>query len=203
MVTIAQATKELAEIAHWPVTDLLHRRRWLTQAGILPKGKGGRSGAGAVQATSEHLAYLLLSLVPPVAKSSPALVKVHGALEGVWSDGTTITFLDAIAREINRLRPGGNTDDHYRSVYLIAVGAEPSSPVNLITYTLETPDAKNPQHIADSVEFREPLRNSRDDHERVFVDESKTWISRHITVQQATLKAIAGILGPISDEAAN
>ncbi len=61
MPSINVLARAIAEAADWPVVDLERWVRRLREDGELPKGKGGRGGAGAVEATPEHAAKLLLA----------------------------------------------------------------------------------------------------------------------------------------------
>lgn len=78
MPSLKALKSSTAEAFDWPLSDITYRMRYLQEAGLIPKGKAGTGGA--VQATPEHAALLLLSMGAAVDAKNNAvpLVKVIG-----------------------------------------------------------------------------------------------------------------------------
>jgi hypothetical protein len=101
VVTSRQVVKKLAQVTGWPETDLRTRVRWLIEHQVLPKGKGGRSGAGAALLGQEHLASILLSMAAPEAKAAPDYCRRLAQFRA--EDGQTI--LQAVLFGMNMREP--------------------------------------------------------------------------------------------------
>ena len=82
MATVARAVGRISEATKWSETDLRHRARWLIEAGLLPKGKGGYGGAGAAEVTIKDLVTLILGMAVPVAKAAPDHIETFRNLRG-------------------------------------------------------------------------------------------------------------------------
>ncbi len=81
MVTGKDVIVEFQALTGWSGSNLRTRLRWLTTAEVTPKGKGGRSGAGAAEFAVDDVAMLLLGLAAKEAKDAPdSAVKLAAAL---------------------------------------------------------------------------------------------------------------------------
>ena len=60
MLVLKDLREGMAQALDWPLGDVTYRLRYLQEAGHIPTGRGG--AGGAVEATWEHAALLLLSL---------------------------------------------------------------------------------------------------------------------------------------------
>lgn len=114
MVTSRDVTARVAEILpDWPVSDLRTRERWLIQAGVVPKGRAGRGGAGLAPVTLRQALLYMLSLGAPKAVDGPKYVRrAAGSQEikgGVsWVDATPL--IDYLEREAKRHVAGERSD---------------------------------------------------------------------------------------------
>lgn len=82
MATVARAVRLISEATKWSETDLKHRARWLIEAGLLPKGRGGYGGAGAAEVTIKDLVTLVLGMAVPAAKAAPDHIETFRNLRG-------------------------------------------------------------------------------------------------------------------------
>ena len=92
----------------WPRTDVAMRYRYLTAAGMLPKGGRGRN---APHLDSRHAAALLVAVLAdaPQSGAAEAVRAIDGAGRGTLhlADGTVVaegSFLDVVAQIIDSYR---------------------------------------------------------------------------------------------------
>ena len=110
MATVAQAVKAIAKATKWPETDLKHRARWLIEAGLLPKGRGGYGGAGAAEVTIKDLVTLILSMAVPVAKAAPDHIATFRNLRAEY-EGKFWRLEDALVDRIEFWRDKARFED--------------------------------------------------------------------------------------------
>ncbi len=82
MITGKNFIKVLGDLTGWPAADLRTRLRHLVEAEAIPKGKGGRSGAGAVAIAPKDAAMILLSLAAPEKKTAPEYARRLATFRG-------------------------------------------------------------------------------------------------------------------------
>ncbi len=82
MITGKNFMKVLGDLTGWPASDLRTRLRHLVEAEAIPKGKGGRSGAGAVAIAPKDAAMILLSLAAPEKKTAPEYARRLATFRG-------------------------------------------------------------------------------------------------------------------------
>ncbi len=81
MISHADFVAVFAEALGWPETDVRHRLRWLREDDQVQRGRAGRGGSGAAQATPEMAARLITALgATDDAKRAPAAVRL------LWED---------------------------------------------------------------------------------------------------------------------
>ena len=81
MISHADFVSVFAEALGWPETDVRHRLRWLREDDQVQRGRAGRGGSGAAQATPEMAARLITALgATDDAKRAPAAVRL------LWED---------------------------------------------------------------------------------------------------------------------
>ena len=77
-------------------SEVRTRMRFLTEQGAIPKGKGGRDGAGAASLTPRHVALCVLGMASPEAQSVAQYARELAGLLG--TNGLTLADTLAVTR---------------------------------------------------------------------------------------------------------
>ena len=95
MISHADFVAVFAETLGWPETDVRHRLRWLREDNQVERGRAGRGGSGAAQATPEMVARLIMAMgATDDAKRAPAAVRL------LWEDRMMIRLAnDGISQD--------------------------------------------------------------------------------------------------------
>ncbi len=81
MISHADFIAAFAEALGWPETDVRHRLRWLREDNQVERGRAGRGGSGAAQASPEMAARLITALgVTDGAKQAPQRFGFYGKI---------------------------------------------------------------------------------------------------------------------------
>ncbi len=148
-MTHAQFARWLASNSCWPFRDIKARNRWLKFSGILPKGRPGRGGVGAVGTTPESAATLLLGMAAPIAKLAPDAVRRFRGLVTRDDDGRVVGRLFGAVLDL--LNSDGNATRRPAQMLLVDDDDMPFAEITYFcddagcqifeTYGVDRPDA--------------------------------------------------------------